>query len=140
MAKLRSRSKNLTQAGLLAVASMLVLQAQAGSKSCRGNELLWPNIVGGAGNEDVRCFAYDSKNQFVIVGGKSSGSAGYGDDAKSFDFAPTSEDHGYLFALDTSMGDWQWGNFFYNVSYPIQSIDGCQMSTYGDSLAVTGLS
>lgn len=82
----------------------------------------------------MRCFAYDSKRKFLIVGGKTSGGDG------SFDFAPTSDDHGYLFALGTDQGDWQWGNFFYNVSYPIQSIDGCQMSTSGDSIAVTGLS
>ena len=43
-----------------------------------------------------------------------------------------------MFALDLS-GNWKWGNFFYNVSYAVSSIDGCQLSSDGLSLAVSGM-
>ena len=89
----------------------------------------WPIYAGGsAGDEDVRCFVYDPKEQLIIVGGVT----------KSNDFSPQSIDHGYLFALDLS-ANWKWGNFFYNISYPISQIDGCQLSSDGDSLAIAGL-
>ena len=89
----------------------------------------WPIYAGGSsGDEDVRCFVYDPKEQLIIVGGVT----------KSNDFSPQSIDHGYLFALDLS-ANWKWGNFFYNISYPISQIDGCQFSSDGDSLAIAGL-
>ena len=43
-----------------------------------------------------------------------------------------------MFALDLS-GNWKWGSFFYNVSYAISSIDGCQLASDGESLAVSGI-
>jgi len=75
----------------------------------------------------VRCFVYDPINQLIIVGGVTG----------SEDFAPAPNDHGYMFALDLS-GNWKWGNFFYNVSYAVSTIDGCQLSSDGSSLAVMG--
>ncbi len=92
---------------------------------------MWPNYVGAEGNEDVRCFVYDPKSKLFIVGGKTSGKTS---------FVPTddSEDYGYLFALDKN-GDWQWGNYFLNDTKAISSIDGCQFSSSGDALAITGL-
>ena len=89
----------------------------------------WPIYAGGAtGNEDVRCFVYDPIEQLIIVGGTTTSS----------DFAPAANEHGYMFALDLS-GNWMWGNFFYNVSYAVSSIDGCQLSSDGESLAVAGM-
>ena len=86
----------------------------------------WPVYAGGdTGNEDVRCFVYDPKEELIIVGGVTT----------SEDFAPAANEHGYLYALDLD-GNWKWGSFFYNVSYAVSSIDGCQLSSYGSSLAV----
>ena len=33
-------------------------------------------------------------------------------------------------------GDWQWGNFFYNMSYPLETITGCHLD---DNLAIVGM-
>jgi len=35
--------------------------------------------------------------------------------------------------------NWKWGNFYYNVSFPVSSIDGCQISSKGNSLTLAGL-
>lgn len=56
----------------------------------------------------------------------------------SEDFAPAPNDHGYMFALDLS-GNWKWGSFFYNVSYAVSEITGCQLSSDGSSLAIAGI-
>jgi len=63
----------------------------------------------------------------IIVGGSTN----------SEDFAPAANDHGYLFALDLA-GNWQWGKFYYNVSYAVSDISGCQLSSDGSSLTVFG--
>lgn len=111
-------------ATLMMVAGLLSPQVRA---NCEDS--YWPIFAGGAaGSEDVRCFTYDPANQLIIVGGVT----------RSEDFAPAPNDHGYLFALDL-YGNWKWGSFFYNVSYAVSSIDGCQMSSDGSSLAMTGL-
>ena len=89
----------------------------------------WPIYAGGAkGDEDVRCFVYDPIKELIIVGGTTT----------SEDFAPAPNQHGYMFALDLT-GNWKWGNFYYNVSYAVSSIDGCQLSSDGESLAVAGM-
>jgi len=75
----------------------------------------------------VRCFVYDPTNQLIIVGGVTN----------SEDFAPAPNPHGYLFALDL-FGNWKWGSFFYNVSYAVAEINGCQLSSDGSSLALQG--
>ena len=33
-------------------------------------------------------------------------------------------------------GDWQWGNFFYNMSFPLGMITGCHLD---DNLAIVGM-
>ena len=43
-----------------------------------------------------------------------------------------------MFALDLQ-GNWMWGNFFYNVSYSVSQIDGCQLSSDGSSISVMGI-
>jgi len=89
----------------------------------------FPVYAGGAkGDERVSCFVYDPLQQLIIVGGVT----------KSEDFAPAPNEHGYLFALDI-YGNWKWGSFFYNVSYAVSSIEGCQLSSTGESLALTGI-
>ena len=104
--------------------ALLVPQAAAQCESA-----YWPIYAGGSkDSEDVRCFIYDPNTQLIIVGGVT----------KSDDFAPAPNDHGYLFALDLD-ANWKWGSFFYNVSYAVTAIDGCQMSSDGTTLAVAGL-
>lgn len=83
-------------------------------------------------DEDVRCFAFDPNNNLIIVGGVTI----------SGDFAPPGTDnreHGYLYALDLE-GNWQYGHFYYNVSFAISAIEGCQMASDGQSLAVAAMS
>lgn len=89
---------------------------------------IWPVYAGGSQDESVNCFAFDQRNQVVIVGGNTS----------SPDFAPAASDHGYLVGLDLD-GNWLWGNFFYNVSYAVSAISGCQMSSDSNYLAVLGM-
>ena len=33
-------------------------------------------------------------------------------------------------------GDWQWGNFYYNMSYPLEDITGCHLD---ENLAILGM-
>ena len=102
-----------TQYVLLALALLLSLLTPQVQASCEDS--YFPIYAGGStGNEDVRCFIYDPKSELIIVGGVTD----------SHDFAPASNEHGYLFALDLD-GNWKWGSFFYNVSYAVSSIDGC---------------
>ena len=56
----------------------------------------------------------------------------------SNNFAPAQNDHGYVFALDPE-GDWLWGNFFYNVSYAVSTVTGCQLSSKGTYVSIFGI-
>ena len=112
---------------MLALALLVGLMSPQVAAQCEDS--YFPIYAGGAtGKEDVRCFVYDPVQQLIVVGGVTN----------SADFAPAPNDHGYLFALDLK-GNWMWGSFFYNVSYAVSSIDGCQLSSQGNSLALTGL-
>lgn len=91
------------------------------------NYNLFPVYMGGSSNEKVGCFLYDPKNQLFIIGGNTT----------SEDFAPAQNNHGFLVALDLN-ANWQWGKFFYNVSYAVSDITGCKMSSDGSSLIVLG--
>lgn len=61
-----------------------------------------------------------------------------GGNTTSDDFAPASNEHGFLMAIDTD-GNYKWGKFFYNVSYALSDLQGCQMSSGGSSLTIVGL-
>jgi hypothetical protein len=86
---------------------------------------LFPIYTGGSSNERVNCVAYDEDNELIIVGGVTN----------SDDYAPAANDHGFLFALDLE-SNWVWGNFFYNVSFAVSNITGCEISPRGDALSV----
>lgn len=121
--------KTTSKVQQLLLALTLLLGSMAPQVAAQCGEAVWPIYAGGsAGNEDVRCFLFDPIEQLIIVGGVSS----------SEDFAPAPNDHGYLFALDLQ-GNWRWGSFFYNVSYAVSQIDGCQLSSDGTSIAVMGI-
>ena len=55
-------------------------------------------------------------NSLIIVAGNTT----------SDDFAPAANDHGFVYAVDFS-GNWVWGKFYYNQSYAVQTISGCQL-------------
>lgn len=76
----------------------------------------------------VNCMAYHEDTGLIIVGGNTT----------SPDFAPAANDHGFLYALDID-GNFQWGRFFYNVSYAVSDISGCRISSDGNSLSVLGM-
>lgn len=89
---------------------------------------LFPIFAGGTSKEYVNCFAYDPNTELIIVGGNTT----------SEDFAPAANDHGYLFAIDI-LGNWKWGKFFYNVSYAVSDVSGCQLSSDGKSMSIFGM-
>ena len=107
---------------------MLVTSAlgQEFSEQCSYD--LFPVYIGGEnGDEKISCFLYDARNDVIIVGGNTT----------SDDFAPASNDHAWLMAMDTN-SNVKWGKFFYNVSYALSDIGGCQMSSGGSSLTLLG--
>ena len=89
---------------------------------------MWPIVAGGSSHEHVNCFAHDRRRKLMIVGGNTTSS----------DFAPSTNSHGFLYALDLS-GNFKWGHFFYNVSFAVTDISGCQMASDGQTLSVLGM-
>jgi hypothetical protein len=75
---------------------------------------MWPIFVGGSSNEHINCIAHHPETNFIIVGGNTTSS----------DFGPTSDSHGFLYALDVN-GNFIWGNVYYNTSYAVNDISGC---------------
>jgi hypothetical protein len=104
--------------------SLLVATNAQLSEECSYN--IFPLFIGGDnGSEKTSCLIYDKTHDLIILGGNTT----------SDDFAPASNEHGYLIALDVQ-GNWKWGNFFYNVSWAISDITGCNMASDGSSLSV----
>lgn len=60
-----------------------------------------------------------------------------GGSTESSNFAPAENPHGYVYAVSED-GDWMWGQFFYNVSYAVSSIDGILLSQNGTVLNCLG--
>ena len=121
---------------LLAVISLILVgtstqnssMASALEMSPQCTYKLLPIYAGGSSKENVNCFVHDPATNMIIVGGNTT----------SDDFSPAANDHGFLFALDP-VGNWMWGNFFYNLSYALSDISGCQMSSDGSSLTLLGM-
>lgn len=113
---------------LLALLSLLSVSAYGLlSEQCQYD--IFPVFIGGInGGEKTSCFIHDVKNDLIIIGGNTT----------SDDFAPASNEHGFLMAIDT-LGNYKWGNFFYNVSYALSDIQGCQMSASGNTLSIMGV-
>ena len=106
---------------------LLIVLALAGFSKADCSKDAFPIYAGGSSNEYVNCFIYDEATELLIVGGNTT----------SEDFAPAANDHGFMYALDLD-GNWAWGKFFYNVSYAVSTISGCQLSSDGSSLTVFG--
>jgi hypothetical protein len=85
-------------------------------------------MAGGINDDYLQCMVFDDSTQTLIAAGKTN----------SNNFAPAQNDHGYIFALDTS-GNWMWGNFFYNVSYAVSTVTGCKLSSNGTYLSIFGI-
>jgi hypothetical protein len=60
-----------------------------------------------------------------------------GGKTQSSNFAPAENDHGFVYSLDTN-GNWLWGQFFYNVSYAVSTVDGLRLSSQGTNLMALG--
>jgi len=82
------------------------------SSGCK--EKLFPITSGGSKDEKVSCTFHDKVNYLIIVAGNST----------SDNYVPASNDHAFAYAVDMD-GNWIWGKFFYNVSYPVSTISGC---------------
>lgn len=123
--------KNLFGAFLLSVLAITsyakLWDNEKGSADDACAQNIWPIFAGGSNRDLVNCFAYHAESNLILVGGNTTSS----------DFAPAANDHGYLYALDMD-GNFKWGRFFYNVSYAVSDISGCQLSSDGASLAVFG--
>lgn len=88
-----------------------------------------PIFTGGLSDDFVNCIAFDPINKLIVYGGNTT----------SVNFAPAANDHAFLIAIDYD-GNWMWGKFFYNVSYALSDISGCQMASDGLSLTLFGIS
>jgi len=89
---------------------------------------LLPIYAGGSSDEKVNCIKYDPLSGLILVGGNTT----------SDNFAPAANDHGFIFAIDLE-GNWQWGKFFYNVSYAFSNVAGCRFSSDGSTLTFHGM-
>lgn len=88
---------------------------------------MFPIFAGGIKDEDVRAFEVDPTTNYMYVGGRTD----------SGNFGPADNPHGYIYAV-SEIGDWIWGQFFYNVSYPITQIDGIVMSQKNNFVTCLG--
>jgi len=84
-------------------------------------------VSGGSKDEKVSCTLFDPVNEYIIVAGNST----------SEDYAPAANDHAFAYAVDLD-GNWKWGKFFYNVSYAVSTISGCQIDD-NQNLVLLGL-
>jgi len=89
---------------------------------------LLPIYAGGSADERTNCIQYDPISKYIIVAGNST----------SDNFAPAANDHAFIYAIDLN-GNWQWGKFFYNVSYAFSNVAGCRFSSDGSSLTFDGM-
>jgi len=108
---------------LLVLLSIILNSVSAFTDQCTYKQL--PIFVGGASNEYINCLVFDPKTQMIVFGGNTTSSK----------FAPAGNDHAFLAGVDYD-GNWQWGKFYYNVSYAVSDVSGCQMSSDGSSLSL----
>lgn len=86
-------------------------------------EKLFPVSSGGSKDEKVSCTMNFPKEKLILVAGNTT----------SEDYAPAASDHAYLYAIDYD-GNWQWGKFFYNVSFAVATISGCEIDDNGNAV------
>mmetsp|Transcript_9983 Transcript_9983/g.16777 ORF Transcript_9983/g.16777 Transcript_9983/m.16777 type:complete len:207 (+) Transcript_9983:176-796(+) len=86
---------------------------------------MFPVSSGGSKDEKVSCTVYDPTTEYIIVAGNST----------SEDYAPAANNHAFAYAVDLD-GNWKWGKFFYNVSYAVSTISGCQIDDNGKMIVL----
>jgi hypothetical protein len=91
------------------------------SETCK--EKLFPITSGGSKDEKVSCTLNFEQHGLIIVAGNTT----------SGDYAPAPSDHAFVYAVDYE-GNWQWGNFYYNVSFAIADISGCHIDKNGNAV------
>ena len=97
------------------------------TSNCEYNK--FPIYMGGSKDEKISCFMYDPLNELFIIGGNTT----------SDDFAPASNSHSFMIAVDLDANQ-RWGKFFYNLSNAVSDISGCKLSSDGSSMIVMGQS
>jgi hypothetical protein len=120
----------MTRATLMLISIMTLFWGQAGAEtagydslSTTCKEKLFPISSGGSKDEKVSCTMDFGEHGLIIVAGNST----------SEDFAPAANDHAFVYAVDLE-GNWQWGKFFYNVSFAISTISGCSKDDNGNAV------
>jgi len=93
------------------------------SKNCQ--EKLFPVSSGGSKDEKVSCTMNFPKRELILMAGNTT----------SEDYAPAASDHAYLYAIDYE-GNWQWGKFFYNVSFAVATISGCDVDANDNAIMI----
>jgi hypothetical protein len=106
---------------------MLASSASAAINNTACAYKMFPIFAGGAKQEDVYTLEVDPVTSNIFVGGRT----------QSSNFAPAENPHGYVYAISPE-GNWLWGQFFYNVSYAVSSIDGIRLSQNGTYLNILG--
>lgn len=91
------------------------------SETCK--EKLFPVSSGGKKDEKVSCTMDFSSKGLIIVAGNTT----------SEDYAPAANDHAFAYAVDLE-GNWKWGKFFYNVSFAVSTISGCEIDANGNAV------
>jgi len=86
-------------------------------------EKLFPVSSGGSKDEKVSCTMNFDKHNLILVAGNTT----------SEDYAPAANDHAFVYAIDQE-GNWQWGKFFYNVSFAVSTISGCSIDGNGNAV------
>lgn len=114
MERSRTKAKRLA----LIATALLASTASAVLNNTACQYKMFPIFAGGIKTEDVLSVEVDPVSQYIFVGGKTDSS----------NFAPAENPHGYIYAV-SPMGDWMWGQFFYNVSYAVSRVEGIIMSS-----------
>jgi hypothetical protein len=132
MIKELGRALNPTRLMVL-VASVLFITFNANAAKTAGydklstncQEKLFPVSSGGSKDEKVSCTMNFPKHELILMAGNTT----------SEDYAPAASDHAYLYAIDYE-GNWQWGKFFYNVSFAVATISGCSIDDNNNAVLI----
>jgi len=118
---------SIFMSGVFSPSTYVVQAATAGidqlSDGCK--QKLFPVTSGGSKDEKVSCIVQDKVNDYIILAGNSS----------SEDYVPAANDHAFAYAVDMD-GNWKWGKFFYNVSFAISTISGCNIDAKGNVVMI----
>ena len=81
-------------------------------------EKMFPLTVGGSGDDVISCMLHHESSGLIIVAGNST----------SDDFVAAATNHAFVYAVSED-SNWKWGKFFYNESYSLNSVSGCQINS-----------